>query len=110
QTLRVGYKVDWLEKNDLFSKDNNELEESVLTGQEIQPSLQELESKFIRKAGQVRNDEIRGGTTLIGPHRDDWGLYLDDRTLRGHGSQGEIRSALLALKITEIELFKETTG
>src|SRR5690606_4397991 len=80
RTLRVGYRADWVEKNSLFPKDNNKLEESVLTGQEVLPSLQDLESNFIRKAGQVWNDEIRNGSTLIGPHRDDWALYLDDRT------------------------------
>jgi DNA replication and repair protein RecF len=30
--------------------------------------------------------------------------------LKGHGSQGEVRSALLALKLSEIELFRERTG
>jgi DNA replication and repair protein RecF len=30
--------------------------------------------------------------------------------LKGHGSQGEIRSVLLALKLAEIELFRESTG
>ena len=30
--------------------------------------------------------------------------------LKGHGSQGEVRSALLALKLSEIELFRSHTG
>jgi DNA replication and repair protein RecF len=37
-------------------------------------------------------------------------FYLGDQVLKGHGSQGEVRSALLALKLCEIELFRGKTG
>jgi DNA replication and repair protein RecF len=35
---------------------------------------------------------------------------LGNQPLRGHGSQGEVRSALLALKLCEIDLFRIETG
>jgi DNA replication and repair protein RecF len=47
---------------------------------------------------------------LAGPHRDDWSFFYGEQALRGHGSQGEVRSALLALKLCEIELFRSATG
>ncbi len=46
----------------------------------------------------------------MGPHRDDWALILGHQPLKGFGSQGEVRSALIALKLSEIELFKKRTG
>lgn len=54
--------------------------------------------------------EIEKGSTLYGPHRDDFSFYLDDCDLKLYGSQGLQRLAILALKFTEITLFKEIKG
>ncbi len=51
--------------------------------------------------------EIRLGTTVIGPHRDDLEIRLDGRPLRAYGSQGQQRTAVLALKLAEIQLYFE---
>ena len=46
----------------------------------------------------------------MGPHRDDWVLFLEGQNLKVQGSQGEVRSALLALKLAEIDYFRRRTG
>ena len=51
--------------------------------------------------------EYRLGTTIIGPHRDDLDIRLAGRPLRAYGSQGQQRSAVLALKLAEIQLYFE---
>ena len=48
--------------------------------------------------------------TLIGPHRDDFSFLLDDKELSIYGSQGQIRAAILALKLSEVLIFKEKIG
>jgi DNA replication and repair protein RecF len=48
--------------------------------------------------------------TLIGPHRDDLGFYLNSRPISQHGSQGQQKSFVLALKMAEIDYLKKTTG
>ena len=55
-------------------------------------------------------DEIRRGTTLTGPHRDDIEFSLNGKPLNHHGSQGEQRSFILALKMAEIEYMKVRWG
>ena len=50
------------------------------------------------------------GMTLIGPHRDDYSLFLKGNNLSIYGSQGQNRAAVLALKLSEIFVFKEVTG
>ena len=50
------------------------------------------------------------GMTLIGPHRDDYSLFLGDSDLSIYGSQGQNRVAILSLKLSEIFMFKEKTG
>jgi DNA replication and repair protein RecF len=51
-------------------------------------------------AAALPNDLARGYSTY-GPHRDDLIVRRDGRDLRGYGSQGEQRLALLALLIAE---------
>ena len=45
--------------------------------------------------------------TLFGPHRDDFIFLLDGKDLSIYGSQGQIRAAILALKLSELIVFKE---
>jgi DNA replication and repair protein RecF len=55
-------------------------------------------------------EELRRGTTLYGPHRDDVEFVLNGRVIRHHGSQGEQRSFVLALKMAEIEHLERLHG
>ncbi len=50
------------------------------------------------------------GATIIGPHRDDFEFRLGDKELAIYGSQGQIRAAILALKLAEVLIFKEKDG
>lgn len=55
--------------------------------------------------------EIDSATSLVGPHRDDFIFKLNDRELSKFGSRGEQRTAVLDLKLSEVEyieqIFKE---
>ena len=48
---------------------------------------------------EVRNDEVRRGVTLVGPHRDELGVVLASLPARTQASQGEQRTLALALRI-----------
>jgi len=54
--------------------------------------------------------ELRRRTTLVGPHRDDVRLTVDARPLDAFGSQGQQRTAVLALKVAEYEVMRERSG
>jgi DNA replication and repair protein RecF len=54
--------------------------------------------------------ELRRKTTLVGPHRDDLRLTIDGRPLDGFGSQGQVRTAVLALKVAEYETMRSRAG
>ena len=51
--------------------------------------------------------EVRFGTTLYGPHRDEIEFYIDNQNLKDYGSQGQKRLAILSVKLSEIEIFKK---
>lgn len=73
---------------------------------ELSKMIEELKQRFT----DVREREIERGMTLIGPHRDDIGLFVNDRDVQTYGSQGQQRTTALALKLAEIELIASEVG
>ena len=57
-----------------------------------------------------RNNEIKRGYTLSGPHRADLSLKINDIDVRKYGSQGQQRTVALALKLAELEFMKSEIG
>jgi DNA replication and repair protein RecF len=54
-----------------------------------------------------RDADLERGFTAHGPHRDELSLLLDGSSLRAYGSQGQQRTALLALLFAERGLLGE---
>lgn len=57
-----------------------------------------------------RDDDKRRRITLLGPHRDDFRIFINDVDARHFGSQGQQRTAALALKLSEVELVRQEAG
>jgi DNA replication and repair protein RecF len=55
-------------------------------------------------------DELRRGTTLVGPHRDELEVWLSEMPARTHASQGEQRTLSLALRIAGHHELAEVVG
>lgn len=62
------------------------------------------------KINSLFEKEVIYGSTLVGPHRDDFSFSLLDNDLLLYGSQGQLKMAILALKLAEIKVFKEVSG
>lgn len=60
-------------------------------------------------AARVELDVARG-TTGVGPHRDDLVFRVDNLPAREFASQGQQRTAAIALKLAEIELIEDYVG
>ena len=54
--------------------------------------------------------DLYKGYTSVGAHRDDFEIYINDNMLNIYGSQGQHRTAILSLKIAELEILKEQIG
>ncbi|MCL4424870.1 MAG: DNA replication/repair protein RecF [Firmicutes bacterium] len=70
------------------------------------PALEEISQAFNAVIVTSLGQEIARGSTLFGPHRDDLSVLLEGRDLRSFGSQGQQRTAVLALKFAEAEFLK----
>lgn len=62
---------------------------------------------FKEKLINIFDSEIRVGSSLIGPHKDDIEFYLNDLNVKNYGSQGQQRLAVLTIKLAEIEILKK---
>jgi DNA replication and repair protein RecF len=63
-----------------------------------------------RRLAETADKEVWNGTTLIGPHRDDIVFELEGRDLSGFASRGQQRTAILALKLAELDLLAGLDG
>ncbi|AFY46454.1 DNA replication and repair protein RecF [Nostoc sp. PCC 7524] len=68
---------------------------------------EEIQQAFLTKIQQRANAELYRGTTLIGPHRDEVELTINQTPARQYGSQGQQRTLVLALKLAELQLIEE---
>lgn len=73
-------------------------------------SREEMEEAYKALLKSSMESDIRYGYTAKGIHRDDLEILIDDYTAKGTASQGQQRSAVLALKLAEGEISKEMTG
>ena len=67
---------------------------------------QELYENMKNQLYLSRENDLIKGFTSVGPHRDDLSIKIDSLSARSYGSQGQQRSAALALKLGEAAVIK----
>ena len=66
--------------------------------------------KYLDLLKQRRKLDIIKGYTTKGIHRDDFIIYINDKELSTYGSQGQHRTAILSLKLAELNIVKDEIG
>jgi DNA replication and repair protein RecF len=72
--------------------------------------LKELEAGFREELLIKREEDINRGVTSLGPHRDELRFLSNGVDLGNYGSRGQLRTALLAIKLAEVGWLKDKTG
>ena len=67
----------------------------------------ENKEQFRKLLEKNRRIDIIRGYTVKGIHRDDLKLYLNDKDIEIYGSQGQHRSSILSIKLSELEIIKD---
>ncbi len=94
---------------------------AALTGIDEQPSLHyrseilpsssmtvEAANDAFRKAlDAAEHEEAKAGTTLVGPHRDELDLTINELAVREYASQGQHKTFLVGLKLAEFSFLKD---
>ncbi|MBQ4099108.1 MAG: DNA replication/repair protein RecF [Clostridia bacterium] len=70
----------------------------------------DIYSQFLSALTERTEKDIETGYTTVGPHRDDLKIKVNGIDVRAYGSQGQQRTASIALKLAETEIFREKFG
>ena len=68
------------------------------------------EEWFLERLAAYREEDAKFCHTSVGPHRDDLTFFMNGMDISIYGSQGQQRTAILAMKLSEMEYIKEETS
>ncbi len=69
-----------------------------------------IEHEISKALSTLRRREIAQGVTVVGPHRDDLGIFLNGKPAGQFASRGQSRTVALSLKLTEAIFVTRSTG
>ena len=99
--------------HDLFSggKENFSLTyKTVSTVEDAMLPVSELENRLREHLESHHRAELESGQCLTGPHKDDFDVQLNDLSAKTYGSQGQVRTATVSLKLAQRKLQEKETG
>jgi DNA replication and repair protein RecF len=73
-------------------------------------SLEQIRTGFLESLRKARGEEIARGVTTLGPHRDELRFFGNGIDLGTYGSRGQMRTAMLSIKLAEVMWMKEKSG
>lgn len=72
--------------------------------------LEAVANAFQNALKERKLEEMRRGQGCVGPHRDDVIFYINDNEAVKYASQGQQRTIVLALKLSELDIISQKTG
>lgn len=98
---KIKEKINYIHKN--ITEDKEEIKIEYITD-----SIEKEE--LLKQIKDRRRVDIIKGYTTKGIHRDDFNIYINGNLVNIYGSQGQHRTAVLSLKMCELEIIKEEIG
>lgn len=89
-------------------REGEEVETDGIAGLEIGAEM--IGQRFRERLEVRRSVELKAGSSLYGPHRDELVFLVNGWNLRTYGSRGQQRTGALALKLAELQAMAEATG
>ncbi len=73
------------------------------------PDAPDLKPYYEKEWARLRSREVMYGYTLLGPHKDDFTLLLNNQDAKNFASEGQKQTLLVALKLAEWERIRAVT-
>ena len=70
----------------------------------------DAKKSLLTKLEAMMKREIEAGISFIGPHREDFELYINDQDVRLYASQGQQRTAMIAIKLGVADFCEKASG
>lgn len=111
----ISKRIDYLKQLNIYSKD---IHKDITSEKEIidfkyvstVKNLDDIQTEFYQTLKKTRKKDIDKGITSVGPHRDDFSVYINNVDTKSFGSQGQQRTAVLTMKFASLKIIKEITG
>ena len=105
------YRKEFIEK---IIKKINIIHKNITNGEE-QIELEYItecnsKEKYLKLLKERRKLDIIKGFTTKGIHRDDFMIYINKKDIKIFGSQGQNRTAMLSLKLAELQVIYDEIG
>lgn len=71
---------------------------------------EQIAPQFAEQLKEKQGESINRGMTLVGPHRDELRLFINDRDVGLYGSRGQARTAVMAFKLAELSWMRDKIG
>ena len=110
ETVRLNYLPRLAARENGRQQNKTDLGTAGEWLQAHQDDMNMITARFAQSLANAKPTDLQRGTTSVGPHRDDWELTINGRHLGSYGSRGQQRSAVLALKLAEINWMEKRTG
>jgi DNA replication and repair protein RecF len=106
ESLRLGYLPGW------YSNGRKTTDDQLADGEWLQTNQDAgaIAERFAAELAAARPADLARGASTVGPHRDDWAILVNGKNLGQFGSRGQVRTAVLALKLAEINWMKAATS
>lgn len=106
ESLRLGYLPGW------YTNGRKTSDDQLADGEWLQANQAEgaIRERFAAELAAARPADLARGASTVGPHRDDWAILVNGKNLGQFGSRGQVRTAILALKLAEINWMKAATA
>ncbi len=107
EVLRLAYQPSYeplpMPKGQLLLPVKTEIDRSSL-------ALQDIQCGYQKALHAAYHEDIARGITTLGPHRDELRFISNQIDLGDYGSRGQARTALLSMKMAEVQWMHEKTG
>ncbi len=106
-----SYRKEFIEK---ISNKIQEIHSKITNNNEVIEIKYNFECKdkneYYSKLVKQRRSDIQKGSTSFGIHRDDFFVFINNNLISSYGSQGQHRTAILSLKISELQIIFDEVG
>ncbi len=105
----IKYRGEFIEMlNDIIIDIHSNItggKEKIFLSYDKNVDIKDYQEMLISK----RQSDLKYQTTQVGPHRDDMSFLINSIDVKKYGSQGQQRTAVLSLKLAQIELVRKIT-
>ena len=112
----IKHRIKFVNEFNFFLKEAyshivESIEEPLIVYQTLsQITIDNTEERLRQEFNAFREDELRRGVNLIGPHREDFIFFINNLELKRFGSQGQHKTFQIALKFGQFFFVKEKLG